>query len=163
MDEFSSQLTLFGTPQVKHTNDDYYTPKWIFTLLGIEFDIDVASPPEGPLYTPCKRYFTKEDDGLAQPWNGTVWMNPPFSDYTPWLLKWLAHGDGILLCPVVKSNWFFELWDSDAKIMRADQDAGGIEFHTLNGQKRIMLPVVLAAIGETGINALTKSGLGKVR
>ena len=33
------------------------------------------------------RCYTKDVDGLAQRWVGRVWMNPPFSDPTPWVRK----------------------------------------------------------------------------
>jgi phage N-6-adenine-methyltransferase len=26
----------------------------------------------------CPRYYTRDDDGLAQPWDGKCWMNPPY-------------------------------------------------------------------------------------
>ena len=74
-----TQLRLFELPQTEYTSDDYWTPKWIFDALAITFDLDVASPPQGPANTPCRAYFTQADDGLAQDWHGTVFMNPPFS------------------------------------------------------------------------------------
>lgn len=40
------------------------------------FDLDVCATPEN---AKCARYFTREDDGLAQDWTGHVcWMNPPY-------------------------------------------------------------------------------------
>jgi hypothetical protein len=39
---------------------------------------------------PATRIFTKADDGLALPWHGTVFMNPPFGGrfgHVPWLIK----------------------------------------------------------------------------
>jgi hypothetical protein len=68
---------IFSTPQTEMTSDDYYTPPWIFETLGLTFDLDVASPPGGIDWIPARRYFTIADDGLSQPWQGFVWMNPP--------------------------------------------------------------------------------------
>src|SRR6266853_968221 len=39
------------------------------------FTLDVAAQPGN---AKCPRYFTPEDDGLAQPWDGVCWMNPPY-------------------------------------------------------------------------------------
>lgn len=102
---------LFGAPQTEQTSDDYYTPKWIFDALDIRFDLDVAAPPGGSL-VPCDRYYTKADDGLTSPWYGTVWMNPPFSEATPWTNRWFDHGDGIALLPAAKSRWFVSMWSN---------------------------------------------------
>lgn len=69
---------LFTLPHAA-TTDDWYTPAWIFEAMDETFDLDVASPPGGIPWLPCRRYYSLEDDGLAQPWEGFVWCNPPFS------------------------------------------------------------------------------------
>jgi len=46
------------------------------------FDLDPAAGCE-PTQIGDERY-TPEDDGLTSPWFGKVWLNPPFSDKTPW-------------------------------------------------------------------------------
>jgi len=53
------------------------TPQWLFDELNDEFhfDLDCCAVPEN---AKCKRYFTPEQDGLAQEWTGTVWCNPPY-------------------------------------------------------------------------------------
>jgi ParB family transcriptional regulator, chromosome partitioning protein len=33
----------------------------------------------------AKRYYTKDDDGLKQKWRGKVFLNPPYSDPTPFI------------------------------------------------------------------------------
>ena len=79
------------------STDDWYTPEWIFDGLGIQFDLDVAAPPDGVPWIPCDKFYTVADDGLAQPWHGTVWCNPPYSAPFKWALKWAEHGDGLIL------------------------------------------------------------------
>jgi len=49
------------------------------------FTIDVAALPHN---TKCERYFTPDDDGLAQSWAyHRVWCNPPYSNIEPWVAK----------------------------------------------------------------------------
>lgn len=62
---FSSKTALWATPQ------DF------FDKLNEEFgfDLDVCATPEN---AKCTRYFTEQDNGPAQCWHGTVWMNPPY-------------------------------------------------------------------------------------
>lgn len=98
-------VTLFGETAWQPTKDDCYTPAWIFDHMGVEFDLDVASPPGGVPWIPAKRYFTVHDDGLSQPWEGRVWCNPPFSSLTRWAERWIAHDTGAFLGPVAKSRW----------------------------------------------------------
>lgn len=59
------------------TSDDCYTPRWVFDAMGLDFDLDVAAPPGGPWHVPAKRYFTAEDDGLAQGWGGGARLVQP--------------------------------------------------------------------------------------
>ena len=53
------------------------TPQDLFDKLNAEFhfDLDVCSLPEN---AKCEKYYTPEDDGLSQPWNGVCWCNPPY-------------------------------------------------------------------------------------
>jgi len=84
---------LFGIEDALDS-DAWYTPAWVFEGMGIEFDIDVASPAEPPPWIPAKRAFTVADDGLTMPWVGVVWCNPPYSSPTAWCRKWAEHEPG---------------------------------------------------------------------
>lgn len=142
------QQTLFGTPQTEKTSDDYYTPQWIFDALAIRFTIDVASPPGGCDWIPADHYYTKEDDGLTQPWHGTIWMNPPFSKPAPWINRWIEHGDGVAITPMSKSRWFNDMW-ADHTIAAA---ALPPTLKYVGGP--IFMPCMIWAIGDTATTAL---------
>lgn len=77
-------------------SDEWYTPREIVKALG-EFDLDPCAPSRH-FYT-AKKCYTKEDDGLVQPWNGRVWCNPPYSRrlITPFIRRMAEHGNGIAL------------------------------------------------------------------
>lgn len=81
--------------------DEWYTPPHVFRALGHSFDCDVASP--GRAITPWIPAHTFiQHDSLGTPWNGFVWMNPPFgarNGLVPWLDKFFAHRNGIALVP----------------------------------------------------------------
>ena len=87
---------------------DWHTPPEVFDKLNIEFDIDVASPVGGVDWIPAKKYYTEQDDGLTQDWEGTVWMNPPYGIATgSWLDRFVKHGDGIaLVFARTDTRWF---------------------------------------------------------
>ena len=152
-----SQEALFPMPQEARTSDDYWTPKWIFDALGMEFDLDVACPPDGPPHTPAKAWYTQETDGLASPWHGRVWMNPPFSNLTPWTHKFIDHANGICLLPYSKSKWFNSMWNLlEAMVSLPRGQAAFV-------QGDIFMPCFLGAIGAHNVEALHHSGIGRVR
>lgn len=67
---------------------EWETPQELFDLLDEEFSftLDVCALPEN---AKCKRYFTPDDDGLAQSWAGNIcWMNPPYgTEIADWVAK----------------------------------------------------------------------------
>lgn len=150
-------MPLFGAEQSEKTSDDYYTPKWVFDRMGIEFDLDVCAPPEGIPWIPARRYYSMSDDGLTAPWSGRVWMNPPYSNTTPWARRFIEHHDGVCLVPHSRSHWWKELWDSDAAIV----DAGMFRFYRDGKYENVFMPVVFAAFGDDCVEAISR--LGKVR
>src|ERR1700749_419093 len=101
--------TLFDVDaaDVADTSDDCYTPRWIFDAAGLVFDMDVAAPVDPSRRTcPALRYLTPVDDGLSQPWEGLVWMNPPYSNCMPWVRRFAEHGRGLALLPLIgRSPW----------------------------------------------------------
>lgn len=60
-------------------NDSWETPKGLFDKLNAEFnfELDVCATADN---AKCKKYFTKELDGLKQEWEGVCWMNPPYGN-----------------------------------------------------------------------------------
>lgn len=93
--------------------DEWTTPQDLFDTLNAEFkfDLDVCALPSS---AKCKRYFSPEDDGLAQKWKGTCWMNPPYGDVIKdWVAKALeSAGEGatiVCLVPArVDTGWWFD-------------------------------------------------------
>lgn len=44
-----------------------------------------------------KMFHYPEQDGLLLPWEGRVWLNPPFSILLKFCEKFVEHGDGIII------------------------------------------------------------------
>lgn len=94
--------------------DDWYTPRWLFTQLGVTFDMDVCAPVNPAHRTcPARRYITEQDNGLTTPWEGLIWCNPPYSAPAPWIELWANHDNGIILTHAsVKANRMVDLWNA---------------------------------------------------
>ena len=73
---FSSEETSWATPQKFF---DRLNERFKFTL----------DPCASQKSAKCSKYYTKEDDGLAQSWSGhTVFMNPPYGrEIAAWVKK----------------------------------------------------------------------------
>lgn len=143
-------------------SDDWYTPREIFDALRLTFDLDPCSPGAGH-WVPARKVYTIDDDGLAQPWEGLVFMNPPFggrNGHVPWLEKFLAHANGIgVVRAYTSSKWFHDhaikadlilAPRGKTKFIRPDGSIGKSPGHG----------VVLLGMGTVACDALKASGLG---
>jgi phage N-6-adenine-methyltransferase len=77
------------------------------------FTLDVAADHHN---AKTSRYYTKEDDGLVQLWDGArVWCNPPYSNVAPWVYKawqsWRLCGVIVMLLPAnrTEQRWWQEM------------------------------------------------------
>jgi len=88
-------------------------------------------------------------DGLLMEWTGRVWLNPPYSNILPWVLKLAAHDNGILLVPAKSTD---SIW---GQLVLQTAEAilffrGRLLFHYINGEKSkgAWGPSMLAAYGK---------------
>ena len=150
---------LFGLEWNPETTDERYTPKAVFDALGVTFDLDVASPPAEYSVVPARNVYTIEDDGLASPWHGFVWMNPPWSQASAWATKFIEHGDGIALLPAARqTKWMLELWGSDADLLLFDTFRFGNFLDCRNQPVTVSYAPLFWAMGSQGKNALQRLG-----
>lgn len=94
-----TKIAGFAHDNVNNKSVEWYTPKWIFDKLGLNFDLDPCSPEGGIPWIPAKKYLSVKDDGLTSTWgDDLVWLNPPYGRFTgAWLDKMHRHRKGIAL------------------------------------------------------------------
>lgn len=98
--------------------DLWRTPPALFSSLNAEFcfQLDAAAAPHNAL---CRKFITAEQNTLETPWAdylsipGYVWLNPPYSDITPFVKKAAAESANqigtVMLVPADTSvGWFKE-------------------------------------------------------
>jgi len=106
---------------------EWYTPQEIvrlsIKLLG-KIDLDPCSNSLETPHVPADKYYTKEMDGLSLPWEGTVYLNPPYGSEIPlWvekLVKSYEYGvtEAIALLPGrIDTNWFQPLYKHPQMLM----------------------------------------------
>jgi len=151
---------MFSVPVQGLDSDERYTPRWVFDGLGLIFDLDPCSPGEGAGdCVPARRKLTRHDDGLAQPWHGLVWVNPPFSNSTAFADRFIAHGNGVFLGPIANARWSYDLMKASELIWLPRDFAFT---HPTHAGKRSNMPLMFCAIGDKasdGLSHLARSGV----
>jgi hypothetical protein len=142
---------------------EWFTPPEIFEALGLTFDLDPAAPPGGVPWVPARRHFSVLEDGLAQPWLGRVWLNPPYDGQVDrWLARLAAHGDGLALAFArTDARWWQQRAPAATAVCFV---AGRLAFVPGGGQPggwTAGAPSALLAYGVPCAPALAASGLGQ--
>lgn len=138
--------------------DDWLTPPFILKALGV-FDLDPCAAPKMPWQT-AKRMIAPPQDGLAEPWNGRVWCNPPYGgEVEKWIKKLAAHGQGTaLVFARVDTRWWVEhVWGGACAILFFYER---LHFFTLNGMRaagNAGAPSCLIAYGKKDAEQLEQS------
>jgi hypothetical protein len=139
-------------------NDEWLTPRHIIDALG-PFDLDPCAPITRPWDT-AARHYTIADDGMRQPWDGYVWLNPPYTDWRRWMHRLAEHGNGVaLIFARTETRDFHEqVWaKADALLFLK----GRLRFCRVNGKPADSAgaPSVLIAYGERAATLLANCGL----
>ena len=152
-------LSSHQTP-VRGATNVWLTPPEIIQALG-PFDLDPCAAVDQP-WPSARTHYTEHDDGLARPWHGFVWCNPPFGpEAGTWIERLAAHGHGIGLTPArTETRWFVRsIWGRADAILFLH---GRPHFHRATGERAAAnsgAPICLAAYGPLGVERLRSSGL----
>lgn len=106
--------------------DLWRTPPALFAALDAEFcfQLDAAAAPYNAL---CRKFITAEQNTLETPWAdyltipGYAWLNPPYSDITPFVKKAAAESKNqigtVMLVPADTSvGWFREAIETASEV-----------------------------------------------
>lgn len=106
-------------------------------MLG-DIELDPATCATANETVRATRTYTAADDGLAQPWAGTVWLNPPYGRQAgSFVAKLLHHHDNsdvpaaiaLLNSNSMEARWFQPLYEHPLCLV-----AGRIDFETPDGK-----------------------------
>ncbi len=140
--------------------DDWLTPPEILNALG-PFDLDPCASSARPWPT-ARIHYAPPQNGLALPWTGSVWLNPPYGPLTgKWLARLADYGNGIALTFARTETAFFHdtIWERASACLFL---RGRLYFYSAAGRRaphNAGGPSVLVAYGEDHAKRLKQSGL----
>ncbi len=117
--------------------NDWRTPRKFLiaahAVLG-GIDLDPATSAEANETVQAARFYAEEDDGMAQPWKGRVWLNPPYGGLARLFVERLVReyevGNVTAAITLVNSHptetaWFQQLFRYAICFVRGRIDFGG--------------------------------------
>lgn len=140
--------------------DRWLTPRHVLDAMGA-FDLDPCGAPDwstaATVYTP-----ETHGDGLALPWAGRVWLNPPYGQQAAvWMKRLADHGTGTaLIFARTETRMFFDtVWNRATAVLFLE---GRLTFLRPDGTPAKAnggAPSVLIAYGERDATSLEACGL----
>jgi len=122
---------------------EWSTPQEFFDQQNAihRFTLDVCASAEN---TKCPVFYTREQDGLSQPWSGRCWCNPPYGKATG---KWLAKaersvrsGEAEVVVCLIFARTDTRWWHTYAKLAEVEFLQGRLCF---NGENPAPFPSAL--------------------
>jgi phage N-6-adenine-methyltransferase len=114
-DESETDIDVFTSDET----DEWSSPREIVEPLRNAiggFDLDPCSGAESSPFADAT--FTESEDGLSQPWHGSVWVNPPYSNVAEWTDKAIdavENGDADCIFYLCKGDSSTNWWQRGAK------------------------------------------------
>lgn len=147
-------------PDYTARNDRWLTPLPLIQALGT-FDLD---PCGAPGHATAAEVWTPEEvgDGLALPWHGRVWLNPPYGrTMADWIQRLSEHGSGTaLIFARTETALFHELvWPHATAILFLRGRVTFLDPEGVAAAANSGAPSVLIAYGGRDAHALATSGL----
>jgi len=144
------------------TEETWLTPRAIIEDLG-PFDLDPCAAPEPRPWPTARRHIVLPEDGLLMPWEGFVWMNPPYGRQTyDWMNRLANHGNGIaLIFARVETDAFEVAWKhADAVTFLPKR----VEFCRRDGsvERNAGTGSALIGFGRDAVDRLRSSRLGGI-
>jgi phage N-6-adenine-methyltransferase len=122
-------------PVFSSASHEWSTPMELFTTLNAEFRFTL-DPCATPTNAKCKTFYTKETNGLLQPWPGAVFCNPPYGrGIDLWMAKAYesARMGSTVVCLVPARTetrwWRFAWWASEWRFV-----SGRLRFERPSGE-----------------------------
>lgn len=138
----------------------WLTPRPLVEALGA-FDLDPCGAPGHEL---ARRTYLPEDgqDGLREPWEGRVWLNPPYGrEAEPFLARLADHGRGTaLIFARTETRTFDEyVWGRATAVLFIRGRLVFLDADGVPATHNAGAPSCLVAYGEQDAEALAVSGI----
>ena len=119
-------------------NNEWYTPADIIEsarLVMGTIDLDPASSEIANETVRADKFFSADDDGLNQIWEGTIWLNPPYASgliekFVDKLLASDYRQAIVLVNNATDTEWFSRLADKASAVVFPK---GRVKFHKPDG------------------------------
>ena len=148
-----------GHQSARSKTNSWITPPDLVEALGgwETFDLDPCAEEKQPIRT-ARRMLTRRENGLLQPWQGRVYLNPPYSIRL--LAAFLArmaehnHGTALIFARTDNDPWHRYIWPVATGLLFI---RGRLNFHLPDGSRsedNAGAPSVLVAYGEDDCDVL---------